>query len=63
LKHKTFLTAILPAIFFLSQFHGVGGQIFQISKETHKAFLQYLKNHPDDYWVTTFSQAMDFVTK
>lgn len=45
------------------QFHGVGGQIFQISSETHKAFLEYLKTHQDDYWVTTFSDAMDFVTK
>ncbi len=45
------------------QFHGVGGQIFQISSETHKAFLEYLKAHQDDYWVTTFSEAMNFVTK
>jgi peptidoglycan/xylan/chitin deacetylase (PgdA/CDA1 family) len=45
------------------QFHGVGGQVFQISSETHKAFLEYLKMHQNDYWVTTFSEAMDFVTK
>ena len=45
------------------QFHGVGGQIFQISSETHKAFLMYLKTHQDEYWVTTFSDAMDFITK
>ncbi|HWJ28141.1 MAG TPA: polysaccharide deacetylase family protein [Flavisolibacter sp.] len=45
------------------QLHGVGGQIFAISKETHKAFLEYLKTHQDDYWVTTFSEAMNFVTK
>jgi peptidoglycan/xylan/chitin deacetylase (PgdA/CDA1 family) len=45
------------------QFHGVGGQIFQISGETHKAFLEYLKTHQEDYWVTTFSEAMDFITK
>ena len=45
------------------QFHGVGGQIFQISRETHSAFLDYLKAHQDDYWVTTFSNAMEFVTK
>jgi hypothetical protein len=44
------------------QLHGVGSQIFKISSETHRAFLQYLKAHPDDYWVTTFSEAMDFVT-
>ena len=45
------------------QFHGVGRQIFAISKETHKAFLEYLKKHQDHYWVTTFSEAMDYVTK
>ncbi|MDB5279243.1 MAG: Peptidoglycan/xylan/chitin deacetylase, PgdA/CDA1 family [Ferruginibacter sp.] len=45
------------------QLHGVGGQVFQISTATHRAFLAYLKAHQDDYWVTTFSEAMDFVTK
>lgn len=45
------------------QFHGVGGQIFSISIETHKAFLDYLKLHQADYRVTTFSDAMEFATK
>ncbi|MES2892011.1 MAG: polysaccharide deacetylase family protein [Bacteroidota bacterium] len=45
------------------QFHGVGGQVFAISKETHQAFLDYLKANQDKYWVTTFSAAMDFITK
>jgi peptidoglycan-N-acetylglucosamine deacetylase len=45
------------------QFHGVGGQIFQISKEIHKAFLLYLKMHEDEYWIAAFSDAMDFATK
>jgi peptidoglycan/xylan/chitin deacetylase (PgdA/CDA1 family) len=44
------------------QLHGVGGQLFQISVETHRAFLEYLKQHQDDYWVITFSEAMEFVT-
>jgi sialate O-acetylesterase len=44
------------------QFHGVGGQIFQISKETHQAFLGYLKRHQDEYWVATFSEAMDLIS-
>jgi peptidoglycan/xylan/chitin deacetylase (PgdA/CDA1 family) len=44
------------------QFHGVGGQIFQISKETHQAFLGYLKSHQDEYWVATFSEAMDLIS-
>jgi peptidoglycan-N-acetylglucosamine deacetylase len=45
------------------QLHGVGSQVFKISGETHRAFLEYLKAHPDDYWVTTFSEAMEYVTK
>ena len=45
------------------QFHGVGGQIFQITSETHKAFLKYLNMHQGEYWVTTFSEAMEFVSK
>lgn len=44
------------------QFHGVGAEFFRISKETHKAFLDYLKQHPNEYWVTTFSEAMDYIT-
>jgi peptidoglycan/xylan/chitin deacetylase (PgdA/CDA1 family) len=45
------------------QFHGVGGQIFKISRETHQLFLNYLKLHEEEYWVTTFSEAMEFATK
>ena len=44
------------------QFHGIGGQIFKISKETHKAFLEYLKKNEADYWITTFSEAMEFIS-
>ncbi len=44
------------------QIHGVGAEFFRISKETHKSFLDYLKIHQDEYWVTTFSEAMDFIT-
>ena len=44
------------------QFHGIGAEFFKISKETHKAFLDYLKAHQDEYWVTTFSEAMDYIT-
>jgi peptidoglycan-N-acetylglucosamine deacetylase len=43
------------------QLHGVGGQVFQISSETHRSFLAYLKSHPNEYWVTTFSEAMDYI--
>jgi len=44
------------------QIHGVGAEFFRISKETHKAFLEYLKAHENEYWVTTFSTAMDYIT-
>ena len=44
------------------QFHGVGAEFFRISRETHKAFLDYLKMHSNDYWVATFSEAMDYIT-
>ena len=40
------------------QFHGVGGEFFKISSETHFAFLSYLKKNEDLYLVTTFSEAM-----
>ena len=45
------------------QFHGIGGQFFKISAETHKAFLDYLKTNQQDYWVTTFSEAMNFIKR
>jgi peptidoglycan/xylan/chitin deacetylase (PgdA/CDA1 family) len=44
------------------QFHGIGAEFFKISSETHKAFLAYLQAHAEDYWVTTFSAAMDAIT-
>ena len=44
------------------QFHGIGAEFFKISKETHKAFLDYLKSHQNEYWVATFSEAMDYIT-
>jgi len=45
------------------QFHGVGEQVFKISSETHKLFLNYLKSHQEEYWITTFSEAMECVTE
>ncbi len=45
------------------QIHGVGGQIFQISSTTHFEFLQYLKKNENDFWITTFSEAMEFIEK
>jgi peptidoglycan/xylan/chitin deacetylase (PgdA/CDA1 family) len=45
------------------QFHGVGGNIFSITPQTHKDFLKYLKEHQDEYWIVTFSEAMEYVSK
>jgi peptidoglycan/xylan/chitin deacetylase (PgdA/CDA1 family) len=45
------------------QFHGVGAQVFKITKETHGAFLKWLKKNEAYYEVTTFSNAMEEVTK
>jgi peptidoglycan/xylan/chitin deacetylase (PgdA/CDA1 family) len=45
------------------QFHGVGAEFFRISPATHRAFLAYLKAHPDQYRVSTFSEAMAAVAK
>lgn len=39
-------------------FHGVGGgHNINVSLEQHNAFLDYLKDHQQDYWVTTLLDA------
>jgi sialate O-acetylesterase len=39
-------------------FHGVGGgHSINVDAQKHHDFLTYLKNHPDDYWVTTMLEA------
>lgn len=43
-------------------FHGVDKNIFMITSETHRSFLKYLKDHQDEFWITTFSDAMNFVS-
>jgi peptidoglycan-N-acetylglucosamine deacetylase len=43
------------------QFHGIGSPLFTVSPTVHRQFLEYLKSNQDDYWVTTFSSAMDYV--
>jgi len=44
------------------QFHAVGGQIFQISADTHREFLTYLKANENEYQILTFSEAMNEIT-
>ena len=43
------------------QFHGIGGQVFQISASTHRAVIQYLAAHKDDYQVVPFTEAMEIL--
>lgn len=43
-------------------FHGIGSSLFKISPKVHQQFLEYLAANQSDYLVTTFSDAMDFVT-
>jgi hypothetical protein len=43
------------------QFHGIGAEFFKIYKETHQSFLKYLKSHPADYLITTFTEAVDLM--
>ncbi len=39
-------------------FHGVGGgHSINTDRKKHNDFLKYLKNHPDDFWVTTLLDA------
>lgn len=43
-------------------FHGVGGDYITTSADAHRALLAYLKQDKE-IWVTTFQQAMDYVSK
>lgn len=43
-------------------FHGIGGDYITVSAEAHRQLLDYLKQHESELWVTTFQQAMDYVT-
>jgi len=45
------------------QFHGIGGPLFEISSQTHRDFLKYLKENDEYYSVLTFSEAMELVEK
>jgi peptidoglycan/xylan/chitin deacetylase (PgdA/CDA1 family) len=43
-------------------FHGVGGDYLTTTAQAHRELLKYLSQHRDEVWVTTFKQAMDYVT-
>ncbi|MFD2934407.1 polysaccharide deacetylase family protein [Spirosoma flavum] len=44
-------------------FHGVGSQWIAVSATEHKKLAEYLASHNQTYWVTTFREAMDYVTQ
>ena len=44
-------------------FHGIGGDYITTPTASHKELLQYLAKNKSDIWVTTFQEAMDYVTE
>ena len=44
-------------------FHGVGSQWIAVSASEHKKLAEYLAKNKKTYWVTTFNEAMSYVTK
>jgi peptidoglycan-N-acetylglucosamine deacetylase len=45
------------------QFHSLDGQLFSISIETQKKFLQYLKENQQRFEIKTFSEALQSISK
>lgn len=43
-------------------FHGVGGDYLEVSASAHQELVNYLKKNTDNIWVTTFGEAMEYVT-
>jgi len=44
-------------------FHGIGGDYITTSINAHKELLKYLAKNKKTIWVTTFQQAMDYISK
>lgn len=44
-------------------FHGVGGDYLSVSLEAHDALLEHLAAHPERYWVDSFYNIMEYVTR
>lgn len=42
-------------------FHGVGGDYLAVDEQEHARFLDYLDRHSGEIWITTFSEAMDWI--
>ncbi|MEJ7643473.1 MAG: polysaccharide deacetylase family protein [Chryseolinea sp.] len=43
-------------------FHGIGGDYITVSKEDHAELLRYLASNKD-IWVTTFAEAVQFISR
>jgi hypothetical protein len=41
-------------------FHGVGGDHLAVTDAQHRAFIDWLKAHRREVWVTTLQQALDW---
>lgn len=44
-------------------FHGIGGDHLSISNQAHQQLLAYLANNADIYWVDTFKNISEYITK
>lgn len=44
-------------------FHGVGSQWIAVSASEHRKLVEHLAKNKKTYWVTTFQEAMSYVTK
>lgn len=44
-------------------FHGIGGDYITTSAQAHRELLAYLKKNKKEIWITTFMQAMDYITQ
>ncbi|WP_419788509.1 polysaccharide deacetylase family protein [Mucilaginibacter sp. SP1R1] len=44
-------------------FHGIGGDYLTTPAANHKKLLNYLVQHKEEIWVTTFGEAMDYAMK
>jgi peptidoglycan-N-acetylglucosamine deacetylase len=48
---------------FVFQFHGIGGQWFNVPKEEHQKLLAYLQQKKRDIYLGTFKEVMAWVAK
>ena len=42
-------------------FHGIGANNLRVSRKAHNELLAFLAQHPDRFWVATFSDIVDYI--